>query len=456
MDNKKTVMLTIEHIEREFVPKIFLAYKLALKGFRVYIGTFSAMRTVARRLKPSIFFHKSTYVKRSEYYKSLGHKFVFMDEEAGPSIPRSILESFCNHRYLTVNEKRNDIIFVASKYFMKYLSNMANIKGVSIIETGWPRVDLWRQKYQYIYEDEANKIKLKHGSFYLLISGFGITSKNAYENKIHYNNGLSKSFSDLNKKRITHKYYSFLNYMELVKDITKILKSDEKLIIRPHPSENINDWEKITKGIENAFVIRDGDISPWIIAADSILQYGSTTAIQASLNGKTCIQYRIEKQEGITDTPSFELCNDANTPEEVYCMLLANKGKFDNAVYERAVTYLTEWMAFDKNELAVDKIVEVLDRIEREKVSKAKFTFFDKQITPILLFLKSILNKYYLKIQYPKFERQTELDKLAGGIRADEVNKIITKLQKNKKTKENVIAEQVFSNLVCIENKDIQ
>jgi len=53
--------------------------------------------------------------------------------------------------------------------------------------------------------------------------------------------------------------------------MSKLIQKYEKLIIRPHPSESIDDWYKITKDFNNVLVLRDGDITPWILAAMQLM-----------------------------------------------------------------------------------------------------------------------------------------------------------------------------------------
>lgn len=445
VNNKKTILFTIEHKEREFIPKCFLAYNLVKRGFRVYIGTFVTIDRVAKQIGPSIIFHKSTFVAKSAYYKSLGHKFVFMDEEGGITIPRSSIESFCKHRYRTVCKEREDVIFLPGKSFENYILRMKNVQGVPFYATGWPRVDLWREEYQYLYDSKVQEIKTKYGKYYLLITSFGMTDEKTYRLRI------KTSKTEFQKQMRTHKYKALLNYIELIKELSMLMKSDEKLIIRPHPSESIDDWENITKDFDNVLVVRDGDITPWMLAADSIVQYGSTTATQAALNGITCIQYKIDKQDGITDTPSFELCKDADTPEEVYELLQEYKGKKDQGMIAKAKEFLKEEMTFDEDEFAVTKIANVLEQIAHEPVEPYRTKLYDKKIQ-YLNYFKDYIKLYYYKINKFVPAKKTIFSKIPGGIKKDEVESIINSLYKNDDDVIKINCEQVCKDLVCVEN----
>ncbi|MFM2010749.1 MAG: hypothetical protein RLZZ479_1140 [Bacteroidota bacterium] len=387
MNKKKTILFVIEHKEREFFSKCFLAYQLVKLGFRVYMGSFLTIDAVAERIGPSIFFNKSTYWEKSKYYKELGHKFIFLDEEGGLTTPRSATKEFCQERYSTVNKGNNDIIFLPGDRFEKYVAEMTNTVGVDFFTFGWPRVDLWRKEYRFLYNSEIQNIKEKHGNYYLFITSFGMTSKETFEERLEID-------IELYQKLYKHKYNAFVAYIDLLNNLSHLLKDNEKIIIRPHPSEHIQDWYKIAKKLKNVYVIRDGDISPWILASDGVIQYGSTTATQACLNGIQPIQYKIDWVEGITDTPSFELCVNADSAVEVYNLLTTNKQKYNLEVEAKAISFLKLEMAYDELELSAVKIAKTLNENSSPLISRYVPSYYSF-IKP---FIKYALD--YLRILY--------------------------------------------------------
>jgi surface carbohydrate biosynthesis protein len=418
---RKTILFTIEHKEREFLPKCFLAFYLAKIGFRVYIGSFQAIHEVAKKIGPAIFFHKSTYVSNSEYYRSLGHKFVVMDEEGGVTMPRSTIDEFCNWRYLTVSPKREDLILLPGRRYYEAVEKMENVKGVKIFTTGWPRVDLWQKRYSTLYEKEVNAIRKEHGRFYLVITSFGAGVKEKFSDFIK--SSPDKIIRDIR----VHKYNAFIDYVELINELSKLINRGEKIIVRPHPSEKISDWKHTLRGLDNVDVIRDGDITPWILSSESIVQYGSTTATQAALNGKVCVQYKIKDQKGVTDTPSFELCEDADTPEDVY-KILSDKTIDTEKIKKRAIDVLKNEMATDESQLAVVKIADILYAEALSPVSEIK--------TSALLNIK--LNIYYYRsgfkcilqrIPFGMSNKKTVWEKIPGGIFGREVSDIMDRFQ---------------------------
>ncbi len=417
-NERKTVLLTIEHKEREFFAKCFLAYMLAKKGFRVYIGNFGQIDLVTKRINSGIFFHKSSFAKKSQLYKKRGFKFVFLDEEGGISIPKSRLKEFCDFRYheYYVSKEKNDIIFLPGKYFYEIVKSMPNTKNVKLVTSGWPRFDLCRSEFSILYQKDIERINKKFGTFYLVITSFGMTSKREYIQR------MKSSTTQFQRQIRKHKYIHFLKYVYLIKKISTYLKSDEKIIIRPHPSESVQEWNKIIKNCKNTFAIRDGDIAPWILASNGVIQYSSTANIQAGMVGKSSVQYKVEKKIGLTDSSTCDISFDCQTSEEVYKTLRMNRDKVSQNIIDRTKSILAEEMAYDENEYSAAKIANYLNEIDIRKKAPCYFSFFDR--------IRSLIRRYYsiyLHIKFKKILRsnkKTSQEKIPGGIKKQEVKNL--------------------------------
>lgn len=442
MNKKPTVLITLEIKQRELLSKCYLANKLAKKGFRVYMGSFDTIDYTAKNIGPSIFFHKSTFFQYSEYYKSLGHTFVFLDEEGGLTIPRSLIKNYCNHRYKTVSKERNDIIFLPGKSFYKSIIKLPNTKGVKLYTTGWPRVDLWRDEFRFIYESEVNELKKKYKNYFLILSSFGMTGKKTFKERL----GMLRKF-DTNYKHnynqiYTYKYKNFRNYLKLIKSLSSLLNQEEKIILRPHTSEKIEDWKNLTKNYKNVIINKDGDVTPWIIGSSGIIQFGSTTSIQAALYGRTSIQYKINFKKGITDTPSYELSKNIKSAKKVYDFLKKNKNKESLNLKRLTEKYLKDELSFNKHELAADKIIKKILKIKKKPISK----LYLSKARKIKFYLKHLYFSIFKKKLTTMFDKHQH-DLLIPKDVLKNINALNSKEKKNK-----VKIKFLIKNLVCIEN----
>ena len=185
MSNKKpTIFLTVEIKSREFIPKCFLAYHLIKKGFRVYIGSNLTIDLALRKSEPSIIFIKVHGLKILNIIKVLDINF-YLWMKSVITTPRSLVKKYCGKRYKYVKKDNTDIIFFPNRRFYKNAKKLKNLRGVKLFISGWPRVDLWNRKYEYLYKSKVNKIKKKYGNFYLFISSFGLTSTETYKQRLN-------------------------------------------------------------------------------------------------------------------------------------------------------------------------------------------------------------------------------------------------------------------------------
>jgi hypothetical protein len=56
-----------------------------------------------------------------------------------------------------------------------------------------------------------------------------------------------------------------------------------KIVLRPHPSEDIESWRRIVSGWENIEIAPGGATTDWIVGAKCVVQYGSTVAIESAM-----------------------------------------------------------------------------------------------------------------------------------------------------------------------------
>ena len=72
-----------------------------------------------------------------------------------------------------------------------------------------------------------------------------------------------------------------------------IAQTGQKVVVRPHPSENIEVWKIKTRNYsKNIKIIRSGNVVPWLMASKLIIHNGCGTAIESLLLNKKVVSYR--------------------------------------------------------------------------------------------------------------------------------------------------------------------
>lgn len=446
--NKKTILFTIELSERELFAKILLALEMAKLGFRIYIGSFRSIHEIRGRIKSCIFFHKSGYRRRIKLYKrQMQATVAVLDEEMGVAIPASRLDTACAFRYGAFDKSSYDYVFTIGEGHKRRLEAMANMSGIKIISTGWPRIDLWREEYQGVHRLKVENLRENYGEYLLFVSSFGYTSEAGFDF------ALNKAKSEVAAQMVRNTRDAFGNYVALLKRLAE--ESGERIIIRPHTSESVEDWRAIFAGHPNVEVVREGDVTPWLLAASGVIAYRSTVVLQAALNGIPTVQYKINDIDGIHDVPVFKVSKCANTFEEVTAYLQSCRTPEERIrVKELAIQALKDDVSSMSGETAAHKIAAVLGSVNVKPQPEIV-------VHPIMRAMHYAWDRYkYLEHRLGRalFKtrasyRPTRFDKVPNGIKAADVISIINNLREVVGLEEGmeISCLQVSNNLVVIE-----
>ena len=103
---------------------------------------------------------------------------------------------------------------------------------------------------------------------------------------------------ELLKKRINAKIFEFKLFNEFLKLIRLLSKDfpDFNIVIKPHPTEDPNDWVKSIKKYRNVYVDSQFELTPYIAAAELVIFNLSISGIQSVMMNKKTICYSTLKQ----------------------------------------------------------------------------------------------------------------------------------------------------------------
>jgi len=430
-DKKKTIIFSIEIAARELVPKCLLALETAKSGMRVYIGSFRALKQLDGKIDECIFFHKSTWNKNAARLRqTIGAHFVFLDEEMGLAIPRSEMDVYLSARYKNVSSENYLHSFAIGDMHKKCMESMDVFNGVNVHAFGWPRIDLWRKPFHKLYDTQIERIREDHGDFYLLVTSFGAISEatfKEYQGLIQTyvkNESDAYAFADF-------KYNEFKACIQLLEELSSRLNPNEKIFIRPHPSESLNEWNRLLEPFPNIELQHEGDVSPWLLASKGTIQFGSTVAIQAAFMGVPSIQVNDGQQlPGLTDISIYQVLDKTTSAEEVLNYLRDNDPKILKARQAGIVRRLEGQVGNLEGSMAATQIAKVLQQIETALQAPIRFgwprrfiLWFKEQIN-YLNYLKSskLLKREHTRIKRSKFE------KIPNGLTAKEIGKTLHNL----------------------------
>ena len=319
---KVNIYIPIEIKPREFIPSLVFSSQAIKKGFRVYIGTKQSIIKLIEHKKDydGVLIYKSGLYKEDiENFKKKIEHFIILDAEMGFAIPDQILNLFTKSRILKGTEDLISAYLVSNKTFLKSLNkNFKKSFRKKIFLTGSYTYEAWHPKYKRFFENEINFYKKRYGKFILFTSDLTYLNKSKVELQHKYllTDGWphSKAYLDKTYKIKKLRHLEFLKFKDKLFNLDKNLK--KKLIIRPHPSDPILEWKKLTKNLKNISYIYKGDVSAAILACKGHLHLGCSTAIQALNYGVPSGYINISKKFFRNNLPS-KVSHNLNTQKKV-------------------------------------------------------------------------------------------------------------------------------------------
>lgn len=291
----KVVLIPIETKVRDLYGKLLLGYHLTQKGYGVVIGPKHRLFELAAKMGNGLLIGIGFYENFSEAYEKArksGNLIASMDEEGLVYLDRKTYQTKnLNRKTLSLVDR----ILCWGESQREDILNYAPDTAERTVVTGNVRMDMLRPPFSALYEEEARTNRAMHGNYFLINS-----------NTSYYNHYLGKDYviGSLKEKKMIKSpsdeafYEGWLSYQEgiykglldIAVDLSRRMP-DCKVIIRPHPSENIDRWRADVSGLGNIMVENKGSSVPWIMGAKAVIHSGCTTGIEANLLGVPVFSY---------------------------------------------------------------------------------------------------------------------------------------------------------------------
>lgn len=431
--SKKTVYIPIEIKVRELASQVLLAGHAALKGFRVYIGTKPAIADIIQfKGRGGIYLYKGCHpLKYMKFIDKKCDAFVVLDQEVGPVVEnykKIILMRFragttaIVDRYYSIGPMAGDI---AKK-------TLKNLRG-KVVVTGWPRIDLWRNKFKSVYSEDIQKYKDKYGDFILFSSDFGSNSKEKIKRQYRYS--LECGNSALRQEALAREKASKKIYAEFKKFVQLLKKWDNdpdipKIIVRPHPAEDIAAWKKELKELKKTLCVYQGDITAWVYAAKGVLHRGCTTAVQSFMS-KVPTAYFVADEDTVRYGLPYKLSTVVRNTEEFKNWIKNIEQDKDS---DNKNTEELRQRVLIKDKLAAELIVEDFAKLdispekpwESQVISKILVNF--KQLLRELKKYAMLVSRKVYKIKSKNISPTSFSQKVPGGIKLKEVVELLNKM----------------------------
>ena len=289
--------LYLEILNREFLSKMLIGMESASKGANVYFGRVKPY-LLRGFFAPGVILEKSNTpapkkIKELLFYKKKNFSITSLDEESGLlNIKSNKRNNFNDYRKTRFSEKSvnlTDKIFTWGKYNFNNLKKEFKKSEKKFVLSGNPRLDFWREDFDFFYKAK----KFKYSNYILfslnipyLVSNKEFSKKLKFLEKSEYfKRGMTKKF--VIKKKLDG-YNMYKKFLELIAKLSKLTKL--KIIVRPHPTEPINNYKSLKK-FNNVIVSKEGSLSEWIYHSRIVVHSGCNGGFESSIRGIPTIAY---------------------------------------------------------------------------------------------------------------------------------------------------------------------
>ena len=288
----KSLLIPVETLNREFDAKLLLALVALAKGFAPIIGNRRTMHDHLHKLPASIYFAKGIRTGNRlimSILERLGHIIVAQDEEALLRISDEALLMMLDDE--TFNRPR--LLYAWGPSNARAWKKFSGYRGTPVLETGNPRMDMLRPELRGFFSQDIARLEARYGRFVLFSSNFSLVNHYIKGHvRFRFASGASAQKAlDFKSGIHAHKKLLFEHFKTALPQIARAI-APHNLVIRPHPSENHQAWQSAVAGLDNAHVVHEGPIAPWLAACHGLLHNGCTTAVEAVVMGKPAFSYR--------------------------------------------------------------------------------------------------------------------------------------------------------------------
>lgn len=297
MQHPGYLYLPIEILVRELDSRLLIALLATGHGMEVVLGQKWLMEHNMPSMPPGMWIFK-TLSKRDaremNRAKSFGNRIGSIDEEVPAYSEGSGDMLWVSRDAVSLCDR---IFCLGQGHHDSFTSKWPDLTK-NLVITGNPRWDFLRPELHALLRQLAEPINKVHGKFILINTNSGNANSNKKSIEEIYKGYVKDGKLDPSSQHFVEHWNDFMAFEKsnlaaigpLVRRLSVAFPS-HKIIIRPHPAERTDFYEKAIAGISNAAVVFDGPVAPWLEACDLLIHTDCTTGVEAFALGKPIICY---------------------------------------------------------------------------------------------------------------------------------------------------------------------
>lgn len=365
----KWLILPIETKVRELDGKVLLGAAAAERGWGVVFGQTETIVADTAGLR-GVVLEKDGYFgnPRIGPFLEAGKRVCALDEEGLVYLSS---RDYYRRRLDRMNLHRLALVFVwGQNQKHDILEHVQDVQG-KLVLTGHPRFDLLRSELRGFYAAEARRLKDRHGPFVLVNTNFAdsnhfMGSDWVIEN-LRNNRYIRSPLHEADERAFMRYQRGILEHFTIM--VARVAEAFPHLtiIVRPHPSEDHEAWRAAVQNLKNVEVIHEGDVNPWLLAAEVAIHNSCMTGIQGFLLEKPTIAFVPVRSEQFDYFLPNALSLEAGTPAEIISLIrrvLDNPEAADWSDRAVKLGIARRYIESISGSLAADRIVDALDKLK--------------------------------------------------------------------------------------------
>jgi len=180
------------------------------------------------------------------------------------------------------------MIFMPGARNIRHFVACHNVSESHVRAAANPRWDLLRRELRLVLEPEAAELRRRYGDFILVNSNLGLSNSRKGSAAEMIQGLIDQGKVHPSDKRLLQLLDDIVKMEEANKDaLLQLLPAlaerfpHLRIVLRPHPSEDMDAWSKWLPSISNLILIREGSAIPWIMAASILVHTNCTTCVEA-------------------------------------------------------------------------------------------------------------------------------------------------------------------------------
>ncbi|WP_119305206.1 surface carbohydrate biosynthesis protein [Dongia deserti] len=360
----KIIYFPMEITSRELDSRLLLTSFAASRGFEVVLGQKWLLERNIEFMTPGVYLSKTLTRRDAKTLKrarAAGYITAAIDEE----IPGLVVH---DRKFWWVSRdavENADLIFLPGTYNSSAFGANFELGEDRLRRVGNPRWDLLRQELRSIFAQEVDDLLRRYGDFILINTNFGTTNSQKGDARQMIQGLIDQGKVDANDTELLRDLDRIVamegaNRATLIELLPAMVRRfpNQRIILRPHPSEDVENWHKWLAHCPQVQIVRQGAAVPWILASRVLIHTNCTTGVEAIALDKPAICL-LPTESSVNRRYLANLVNPvttsvADTLVELERVIAAPECCYSTSMIDR----FRDSMSFDPNCLGAESMIE--------------------------------------------------------------------------------------------------